>query len=222
MSRSVNKPNERRPYHSNVRAEGARRTREVIVVAATREFLKHGYEGCSLADIAAAADVARPTVVAAFGSKPALLSRVLDEALAGDDEPIPVRDRPWFQPVWEAASATEVLAAYAGVCVVISSRAGGIAEVVRRAAHSSPDVAALWESWLTGRRLGAAMVVERDVVVSALRADLTVERAIDVLWTQNDPDLYLSLVQRQGWSELEFELWLAGTMQRSLLAAPDA
>src|SRR4051812_172062 len=87
-------PARRRPYASAVRAEGARRTRAAVVAAAGALFLEQGYDSTSLAAVAQRAGVARPTVVAAFGSKPALLSRVLDEALAGDDEPVAVRDRP--------------------------------------------------------------------------------------------------------------------------------
>ena len=97
------------------------RTREAIVVAATGHFLERGYEGTSLTDITARAGVARPTVVAAFGTKPALLSRVLGEAMAGDDEPVPVRDRPWFRSVWEATTAVDALRAYAHVGLVIGS-----------------------------------------------------------------------------------------------------
>ena len=212
------KPGPRRPYRSPVRTEAARRTREAILSAATAEFLKHGYVGCSLADIAIAAGVSRPTVVSAFGSKPALLARVLDEALAGDDEPVPVRDRAWFQPVWQATTAADVLTAYARVCVIIGARGGGVVEVVRRAAAAAPEVADLWQTWLHGRRLGATMVVEREVVVGGLRPELSVERAIDVLWALSDPDLYVSLVEQRGWSEGEFETWLADTMKRSLVA----
>jgi hypothetical protein len=68
--------------------------------------------------------------VTAFGTKAALLSRVLDETLAGDDEPVPVRDRPWFQPVWQATTAPATLDAYAGVCVLISALARSMRTVL--------------------------------------------------------------------------------------------
>jgi AcrR family transcriptional regulator len=167
--------------------------------------------------VATVAGVARPTVVAAFGSKPALLSRVLDDALAGDDEPVAVRDRPWFRPVWDAATPDDVLAAYAHVCVVIGARAGTVVEAVRRAVDSAPEVAGLWASWLTGRRAGAGMVVGRDLVTAALRPGLTADTAGDVLWTLNDPGLYVGLVAQQGWQVQTFETWLAETMALLLL-----
>ena len=222
MQRPVKGPGDvvsgpRRQYSSAVRAEGARRTREAVVRAATTLFLERGYDGTSLADVAAAAGVARPTVVAAFGTKPALLSRVLDEALAGDDEPVPVRDRAWFRPVWEATTPDAVLRAYADVCVVIGGRAGHVVEALRRATDSAPEVDRLWTSWLAGRRAGAAMVVERDVVTAALRPGLTTVTAGDILWTLNDPGLYVALVEVQGWDEAVFRDWLGDTMTSLLL-----
>lgn len=207
----------RRPYTSSVRAEGARRTRALIVSTATELFVERGYEATSVADIATRAGVARPTVLSAFGSKPALLKTVLDQALAGDDEPVPVRDRPWFTPVWQATTARAAMAAYADVCLLLAGRAGQVVEVIRRASDSSPEIAGLWQNWLRGRRAGAEMVVRRQLVLDALRDDLTPVAAGDVLWTLNDPDLYVSLVTAQGWEQQRFRDWLAAAMALLLL-----
>lgn len=206
-----------RPYRSRVREESARRTRESIVSAATLLFVRDGYAGTSWDAIAEAAGVSRPTVVTAFGTKAALLSRVLDEALAGDDEPVPVRDRPWFEPVWRATTATTTLNAYARVCVLIGARASGVVEALHRAADSSPEVEQLWERWLTGRRAGAAMVVDHPPLANGLRRWLGRDEAVDTLWTLNNPDHHLALVTRAGWSEDTFEAWLARSMRSALL-----
>lgn len=211
----------KRAYSSPLRADAARRTRAAVVAAATELFVEQGYEGTTLEDVARTAGVARPTVTATFGSKSRLLSEVLDHALAGDDEPVPVRDRPWFQPVWQATTAEEVLAAYAKVCVTIARRAAPVVEALHQAVDSHPDIAALWDRWLAGRRAGAAMVVERDVVRRRLRDGLAERTAVDVLWTLNDPDTYLLLVGRRGWAEGRFERWLADTMQLLLLGPGD-
>ncbi len=207
----------RRPYTSRVREESARRTRAAITAAAARLFVTEGYAATSFDAVAREAGVARPTVVTAFGTKAALLSRVLDEALAGDDALVPVRDRPWFAPVWEATTAPAVLDAYAEVCLLIARRAAAVVEALHRAADSDPGTEALWESWLRGRRAGAAMVVEREVVLSALRDDLDVTTAGDVLWTLNDPGLYTLLVVRSGWTAERYRTWLATHMQAALL-----
>jgi AcrR family transcriptional regulator len=206
-----------RPYRSRVREESARRTRAAIVSAATRLFIRDGYAGTSWDAVAKAAEVSRPTVVTAFGTKAALLSKVLNESLAADDEPVPVRDRSWFRPVWEATSAGGTLDAYARVCVLIASRAAGVVEALHRAADSSSEVDALWEGWLTGRRAGAAMVVGHPPLTRALAPGVGPDQAVDVLWTLNNPDLHLSLVTRAGWTEEAFEAWLARIMRAALL-----
>jgi AcrR family transcriptional regulator len=200
-----------------VREEGARRTRRAIVLAARKLFSERGYGGASLGDVAAAAGVARPTVTAAFGSKPALLREVLDEALAGDDEPVAVADRPWFRPVWEARTHQELLAAYAQVCTLIGARAARLFEVVRRAADTSPEVAHLWDSTRRNRRAGARMVVDQLRRLGPVDGWPGYDEAVDGLWFFNDPAHYDTLVLQCRWREGDFTEWLAARMQDALL-----
>lgn len=203
----------RRHYQSPTRDEGARRTRRAIVAAATDLFVAKGYVATSLAQVAEAAGVARPTVFAAFGSKPALLKQVLDEVLAGDDEPVPVAQRPWFTPVWDATTAGDVLDAYADVCLLIARRAARLFETVRRAADDTDEVARLWETVRANRRAGATAVVNRVATLVTLDTD----NATDVLWLLNDPGLYADLVFDRGWPESRFRDWLADTMRALVL-----
>jgi AcrR family transcriptional regulator len=197
-----------RRYNSVLRDEGANRTRRTILAAARQMILEDGYAAASLSRIAAAAGVARPTVTATFGSKPALLKALVDEALAGDDEPIPVAERLWFSPVLQSTMLDELSRAYAAVCALIGARTEAIFEVLRRAADSSPELASLWDEVERNRRLGAAMVVRHAVDMGALSAPFT-ERAIDALWVFNNPALYRSLVITCGWSTADFERWLS-------------
>jgi AcrR family transcriptional regulator len=213
----VNSSKPRRRYRSPVREESARRTRQAIIAAASELFVERGYVATSLADVATTAGVARPTVFAAFGSKPALLRQVLDQALAGDDAPVAVADRPWFKPVWDATTAGAVLDAYAEVCVVIARRAAHLFETVHRAADDAPEVAELWNALLNNRRAGAAMVIERIRALGHLASELDIETAIDTLWVFNDPAHYAALVVQRGWSEYAFRRWLADRMRNALL-----
>ncbi|MCC5576823.1 TetR/AcrR family transcriptional regulator [Microtetraspora sp. AC03309] len=216
----VKERGQKRQYRSTLRQDSAQRTRRAIVVAAGELFVAHGYVATSLADVAAVAGVSRPTVFAAFGSKAALLRQVLDEALAGDDAPVAVADRPWFKPVWDASGPSAVLRAYAQVCTLIGGRAAAIFETVRRAADAAPEVAELWTTLQSNRRAGARMVVEHARSLGSLRAELDEERAIDVLWLLNDPAHYSALVERCGWSAESFRDWLASAMCHALLPEP--
>jgi AcrR family transcriptional regulator len=187
------------------------------VVAATALFEERGYDAVSLADVAAAAEVSRPTVTAAFGTKCRLLQECVDQALAGDDEPVPVAERPWFAPVWDARTPADVLTAYAGVCVLIGSRSARIFEVARQAAGGGADAAQLWDRIMQNRRAGARMVVERAMDLGALRPGLSQQAAIDVVWVFNDPALFGALVEDCGWSHSDFRSWLADQMAAAVL-----
>jgi hypothetical protein len=43
----------------------------------------------------------------------------------------------------------------------------------------------------------------------ALRPGLDVDRATDILWTLNNPDVWQLLVGRRRWTPAEYEEWLA-------------
>ena len=197
-----------RRCNSLVQDAGANRTWQAILFAARQMILEDGYAATSLSRIAAAAGVARSTVTATFGSKPALVKALVDEALSGDDEPIPVAVRPWFSPVGQSKTVDELSRAYAAVCALIGARTEAIFEVLRRAANSSPELASLWNQVEHNRRGGAAMVVQHAVDIGALKASFT-ERATDALWVDNNPAPYRSLVVTCDWSTAEFERWLS-------------
>ncbi|MEV4002266.1 helix-turn-helix domain-containing protein [Actinomadura sp. NPDC049753] len=206
----------RRRYDSPLRDRRARQTRQAIVAAANRLFAERGYAATSLADIAKDAEVARPTAFAAFGSKAALLREVVDQALAGDDEPVPVAERPWFRPVLEGTTPEAVVNAYAEVCRLIGGRAAEIFEVVRRAADEGPEPAELWETMQRNRRIGAAMVVDRIESLGPASHNLGHERAVDVVWLFNDPSHYRALVTTRGWSPEDYTAWLSGQLRHAL------
>jgi AcrR family transcriptional regulator len=208
----------RRQYRSPVREESARRTRQAVVLAAHELFTSAGYASTSLSEIAAAAGVARPTAFTAFGSKPALLREVLDQALAGDDEPVPVAQRPWFRPVWDADTPEAVLDAYAGVCTLINGQSARIVEVIRRAADQSPEVGELWDTVQRNRRAGAQMVIEHAASRGPFAAGLDGERAADILWVFNDPALYDTLVSGCGWPVTRYTGWLSSQIKHALLS----
>jgi AcrR family transcriptional regulator len=87
----------KRGYVSAARTQQARQTRRRVIDAATRLFVAQGYASTTIRAIAAEAGVSIPTVELICGTKAQLLHVVLDVAIAGDDEPIPVLSRAWAQ-----------------------------------------------------------------------------------------------------------------------------
>src|SRR5262244_2945653 len=86
-------------YDSPRRREQADATRRAILDAAERLFGVRGYAGTSVGEIAEAAGVALKTVYAVFGTKAEVLRALWHLRLRGDEDPVPVQDRPWVREV---------------------------------------------------------------------------------------------------------------------------
>ena len=87
----------KRPYDSTRRQAQAAETQRQIVEAARGLFTERGYAGTTIEAIASGAGVAAETVYAGFGSKRAVLQRLVTVSVVGDAEPIPMIDRPAVQ-----------------------------------------------------------------------------------------------------------------------------
>ena len=61
-------------------------------------------------------------------------------------------------------------------------------------------------------------VVESIHAKGALRPDLDVDGAADILWTLNHPAVYRLLADDRGWTPDRFERWLAEILCSALLA----
>lgn len=130
---------------------------------------------------------------------------------------MPVADRAWFGPVWEARTPDEVLDAYAQVCTLTGARAARLFEVVRRAADAGGEVAGLWEDTRRNRRAGAHMVVDHLQRLGTGDGWPGYDKAVDGLWLFNDPAHYDALVLQCRWREGDFTACLAARMQDALL-----
>src|SRR5919202_6450587 len=121
----------RRRYHSPQRQQQAQATRRQIVEAAGRLFSQHGYFGTTIGAIAHAAGVAEPTVYAAFGSKRAILSALIDAAIFGPDPPrTPVEQRTWYPEVASAPDADRLLRRWAEILCEVNGRVAPVQRVV--------------------------------------------------------------------------------------------
>jgi len=208
-----------RRYESTLRREQAAATRARIVTAAAELFAAQGYPQTSIDQIAARAGVARPTVYSAFTGKPALLKAALDLLLAGDDAPVPVVDRPWYQELLHQRDPRRMLELEARNDRMINERIGALHEALRNASPADDDIAGLYATIKQQRHTGARIVAEALAALGPFRDDLDLDTATDVLWLLKDPALYTELVSERGWPAERYQAWLARTMQASLLPA---
>lgn len=209
---------QRRPYDTRRRDAQKRATRDAIVGAARELFAKQGYVNTTIAEIADAAEVSVPTVYAQFGTKAALVKVLLDVAIAGDQEPLPIAQRPFFTRIYEPGiDGEERLRRYAAACARINGSAGDVFNLIRRAADADAELAQLWETNIGQRRAGVALVLDTVLADATLRRGLTRERAVDLLWTFHGPEMFHMLVTVNGWTIDEYESWLGSTLCEQLL-----
>jgi AcrR family transcriptional regulator len=207
----------KRNYASTLRAEQARATRRAIVDAAAQLFVERGYGETTIDAIAQAAGVSRKTVFTSVGGKVEALKLARDWAIVGDDEPVPMLERPQVTRAKAEPDARVILRQYAAMLSASASRVGRLQVVIDEATGADPAVRELADEGrrqrLTGMRDMAREIARR----GALRDGLTVERAADLLCLSNDGRAYVWLVQERGWTRARFEQWLGDTLIAQLI-----
>jgi AcrR family transcriptional regulator len=202
---------------SNKQRERSRATRRRIREAAARLFVEHGYLATTIEAIAAEAGVAVQTVYFVFGSKRALLAEVLDVAIVGDDAPVPVLERPWVDEARAEEDPRRVVLLIVQHGAQIIRRLAPIKEMVRGAAASDPEIAALLEQDKERRLATQTEFVRLLADGGALAPGLTVARAADVVFALFSHEVYQLLVVDRGWSPAAWERWLADSLAAQLL-----
>jgi AcrR family transcriptional regulator len=208
----------RRRYDNRRRQEQARQARRRILHAAHGLFVDQGYPGTTMAAVAGAAGVSVETVYKAFGSKAALAKKVWDVTLVGDDEPVPLAQRPEFTAVTGDPDPHRMLAGYAAIGRVLLERLGPLQRVILEGAQAGdPELRELMATIDRERLAGATGFVAKLTERGALRQGLDPEAARDILWTLISPEVCRLLVDGRGWSLDRWERWLADTLAAVLL-----
>ena len=208
----------KREYRSGLRTAQAEQTRRSIVSAAARLFVDDGYGATTIDAVAESAGVSRKTVFTAVGGKVDLLKTALDWAVAGDDQPVTVADRPEVRELLAMDDPVALLTAWARVMVAVDVRVAGLFRVLEIAADGDVAAHLLLDEYRRQRLIGARAVVKRLGGLQALTEGMSRVEAADVAWLATDPVLYDRLVQIRGWSVGRFEIWLARTLTDQLLA----
>ncbi|MFI5709311.1 TetR/AcrR family transcriptional regulator [Kribbella sp. NPDC051620] len=213
---------EKRRYSSALRSEQTELARRRILTAAGALFLDRGYLGTTLAAIATEAGVSVQTVYNVIGGKPAVLKAVYDVQLAGDDEPIPMVDRPIYQAIAKAPDARQCLALYASLARGIAERTTPLIRMARaQAATGDRDLAEYLETLDGELDFGARYMAGHLAGKYGLREGLDTGTAADILWSLNGSDLAHRLVNERGWGWDRYEQWMAATLA-DLLVGQDA
>lgn len=194
----------------------AEETQRVIVEAASRLFLEHGYHATSIGRIASEAGVAVQTIYNAVGSKRDLLSRVLDFAAAGERSPSPVpqfmREQAESEP-----DPRRIIAQLVEFWRGALPRTAPVFRIIREAAASDPEIALLERDRAAQRlrnyRQAAQLLADRD----ALRPGLTIAAAAAAIFALGHPETYRELVVDGDWDDDVWADWLQATLEAALL-----
>jgi AcrR family transcriptional regulator len=208
-----------RAYDSSRRRAQAAATRRDILAAAQRLFEQQGYAATTIAAIAAEAGVALKTVYLAFETKSGVLRALWNLLLRGDQGEVPVAERSWYREVLAEPDPQRQLRLNARNSRAVKTRIAGMLKVIRDAAPVDRDIEALWQRIQTEFHANQRVIVERLAERKALRRGLGVDRATDILWTLNHPDVWQLLVAERGWTPEQYEQWFGDTACAQLLGA---
>jgi AcrR family transcriptional regulator len=211
----------KRRYNSARRQIQARETRLHILQAARQLFTTRGYAGATMEGIAQEAGVAVETVYSAFRSKRAVLARLVDLAVAGDEEPIPLLERPGPQRVRAESDQRQQIRLFAHDIAQIMERVGPLFGVMRSAAITEPEIALLLQRLLADRHESMAVFVGWVERNGPLRVGLSANEAADSVWTLSSAEVHHLLRVDRVWTVERYEQWLGDSLI-ALMLPPEA
>ena len=203
-----------RRYRSERRLEQAEQTRQRVLDAAATLFEQRGFDGASIAAIAAEAGVSEETVYARFQNKRNLLGELVRRAVRGDDpRPVPEQDGP--RVLAATTDQHEQLRLFASDIVLRLERAAPIVAIVSGASRSEPELAELLSRLHTERLKNLATLVDALAANGPLR--LPADEAVETVWALTSPELHQLLVRIRGWTRRRYTDWLADNLAALLL-----
>ena len=197
------------------RAEDERRaTRTRVVQAAADLFVRNGYTGTTMADIAREAGVAMQSVYSAGRSKADLLQAAVQRAVAGDDAEVLVHQRPAFAAVADEPDPVRQIHLLADLACDIHRRSGPIQTAFRQAAAVEEAVA---ESLADEHRHRLETFGAIIRMLPADRLKHSPEECAETAWAVASAEVFLLLRTVRGWSWDEIREWLRRTLVDVLL-----
>ena len=210
----------RTAYSSAVRANAARATRRAIVAAAGELFVAQGYAATTIDAVAERAGVGRKTVFASVGGKGALLKLVWDWTLAGDDEPVPMAERPAMRAILAEHDPVRLVRLWVDLQLDVGARVAPVTPVILAAADADAEARELLELINRETLAGATAFATRLAEAGGLRPDLTIGQAADTCWALMN-FLLFNRLREHGWPLAAIGEWLVRLLSATLLEPAD-
>jgi AcrR family transcriptional regulator len=187
----------KRQYSSTLRARQASDTKAQVLAAAAELFQESGWSGTTVAAIAQRAGVAVETVYSGFGSKKHVLRAVLDFAVVGDAEPVPLIERDVFATLAEG-DRDQRIGAGVEMLIGIQERVAKLWRTAMEAAASDAEIDGWRAEWDEGRRLDTRRSLE--VILQREIDDVL----LDLFWGIFSHEVYGMLVLDRGLDRAQY------------------
>jgi AcrR family transcriptional regulator len=203
----------KRTYNTGLRQEQAQITKNRILDAASRLFVKSGYSNVTVEDIALEAGVAHQTVYAVFRTKLAVAQTIIWSSFQteGIDE---------LMASGRQSGDVEVhIRTGAHIARRLNERFAAIVRFMRES--GDPALLAEYQK-IEGLRFEQIRAqISSDLSTSGrLRAGITAADAVSSIWVMTGTDLYNQLVSGRRWTPARYEEWLRDALINMLLEPP--
>jgi len=199
----------KRSYDASRRREKARARRLAVVLAARDLFERDGFRLTTIAAVAEHAGVSAESIYKGFGTKAALAKAVFDVVIAGDDEPVPVAERPAAQLVRDEPDVRRRIALYVDGLAQRQARSAKVQILIRDGRHVDDALAPVWATLNEEGLVGMTMLGRHLRDTGQLRDGIGLDEVRDVLWNYLAIDTYERLVLSRGWPLARYSHWLA-------------
>ena len=206
----------KRAYDASGRREQARARRLAIVRAARLLFVRDGFRQTTIAGVAAEAGVSAESVYKGFGTKAALAKAVFDLDLAGDDEPVPVAERPAAQVIREEPNVRIKIDLFTEGLVQRLARSAAVTILIRDGRHVDDSLEPVWAKLNQEGLTGMTLLGQHLLDTGQLRPGIGLDEVRDILWNYLAVDTYERLVLVRGWPLEVFAKWLSHTISSAL------
>ncbi len=157
-----------------------------------------------------------------FTSKHGILQALLGVSIVGDDEHVPMADRPQVRSLLTGGDPREQLVGFVRVIAEVNERVAPLYRILVSAAGTDPEAAALLDQLTQQRAQGQRAIARSLARAGALAPGVRERDAADLIHALMSPELYRLLVLDRGWKSDRYERWLASLLVHQLLGRLDS
>jgi hypothetical protein len=152
-----------------------------------------------------------------IGTKAALAKAVFDFVIVGDDEPVPMAERPETRAVQQEPDVRRKIQLYVDGFVQRQQRSARVQILIRDGRHNDETLRETWQTLLDERLTGMTMFGRHLLETGDLRPGITLDEVADVLWTYISVEFYELLVLLRGWTPERYAALVASAITDALI-----